>query len=313
MGYVAGIGGANIDLHGRADGAILLRDSNPGRLHLSMGGVVRNILENLVRLGVPVRLASVVGEDAYGEMLRRGCAALGMDISCLYTLPGQSSSCYISLLDDRGDMLVAMSDMHIVKQLNADFVMRCLPMLNEAELVVCDANLSPDALRCLAENCTRPLYLDPVSTRWAEGVRPVLGRFDTIKPNMLEMEVLAGRPIHNRADLDAACDAVLAAGVRQVFVSLGENGIYYKGPGGALYGTARRTDGTHGFAGPVNATGAGDATMAGIVYASLCGMAPEDALRFALGAGLVAVSSEDTINPAMSAGAIEQMIKEYLR
>lgn len=306
MGYVAGIGGANIDLHGRADGSIVLRDSNPGQLHLSMGGVLRNVLENLARLGVPVKLASVVGDDAYGGMLRAGCEALGMGTECLFTLPGQRSSCYISLLDGAGDMLVAMSDMHIIKQLDADFVRRCLPMLNGAELVVCDANLSPAALAYLAEHCTRPLYLDPVSTRWAETVRPVLGRLDTVKPNLLEMEVLAGMPIRSHADLDAACDRLLATGLRQVFVSLGADGIYYKGPGGALHGAAP------GFDRLVNATGAGDAAMAGIVWAALHKLPPRETLRCALAAALVAISGEDTINPAMSAGAIEQMKKEYL-
>ena len=267
---------------------------------------------------MPVRLASVVGGDEYGRMLREGCHRLGMDTECLVTLPNEHSSCYVSILDGSGDMLIAMSDMHIVKQLNEDFVRGCLPMLNAAELVVCDANLSPTAMRYLTGNCTRPLYLDPVSTRWAEAVRPVLGRFDTVKPNLLEMEVLAGMPIRSRAGLDAACDTVLAAGVRQVFVSLGENGLWYKGPGGALHGRAR------GFDRLVNATtikpaliqnettGAGDATMAGIVYAALHGMPPEDTLRFALGAGLLAVSGQDTINPAMSAGAVNTMIKEYL-
>lgn len=306
MGYVAGIGGANIDLHGAADGAVVLRDSNPGRMHLSMGGVMRNILENLARLGVPVKLASVVGEDGYGRMLREGCQNLGMDTEYLVSLPGEHSSCYVSILDGSGDMLIAMSDMHIIKQLNEDFVRGCLPMLNAAELVVCDANLSPAALSYLAEHCARPLYLDPVSTRWAEAVRPVLGRFDTVKPNLLEMEVLAGMPIRSRSDLDAACDRVLALGVRQVFVSLGANGVWYKGPGGALHGAA------HGFDKLVNATGAGDATMAGIVYAALHGFAPIDTLRFALGAGLLAVSGEDTINPAMNTDAVNTMIKEYL-
>lgn len=52
--------------------------------------------------------------------------------------------------------------------------------------------------------------------------------------------------------------------------------------------------------------------MAGIVYAALHGFAPGQALRFALGAGLLAISSEDTINPAMNINAVNNMIKEYL-
>ena len=48
-GYIAGIGGANVDIHGQSDAPIVMRDSNPGRLHLSAGGVCRNICDNLCR------------------------------------------------------------------------------------------------------------------------------------------------------------------------------------------------------------------------------------------------------------------------
>lgn len=306
MGYIAGIGGANVDIHGRADAPLVMRDSNPGTLHLSMGGVMRNILDNAQRLGSRAKIASVVGDDPYGRMLREGCAALGMDTEYLRVRPGHQSSSYISVLDDDGDMIVAMSDMHIVKELNGEFVMECLPMLNGAELVVCDGNLSSAALEALARHCTRPLYMDPVSTSWAKGVEPYLGAFDTIKPNRQEMEILAGMPIHTEEELDRACDLVLARGVRRVFVSLGRDGLYYKGPEGALRGQS------HGFCGCVNATGAGDSTMAGIVRASQLGYDAEKTLQTALGAGLVTISCDDTISPAMSMEAIEQMIKEYV-
>ena len=307
MGYVAGIGGANIDIHGRADGPIILRDSNPGCLHLTMGGVMRNILENLARLGVQVKPASVVGDDMYGGMLRTGCAQLGMDTEWLRTRPGSRSSSYISIMDDEGDMLVAMSDMHILKELDGSFVEECLSMLNGAELVVCDGNLSPAAIEYLTAHCTRPLYLDPVSTTWARALVPMVGKFDTIKPNLMEMEILAEMPIHTEADLNEACDRLLARGVRRIFVSRGKDGIFYKGPGGVLCGKAE------GFDRLVNATGAGDATMAGIVYASLHQQSEAETLRTALAAGLAAIASPDTISTRMSADHLEELKKEYLQ
>lgn len=55
MGYIAGIGGANMDIHGKSDRQLIMRDSNPGSLHTSLGGVCRNICENLARLGETVR------------------------------------------------------------------------------------------------------------------------------------------------------------------------------------------------------------------------------------------------------------------
>ena len=95
--YIAGIGGANVDIHGQSLSPIIMRDSNPGRLHLSMGGVTRNILDNLARLGQRCQLISAVGEDAYGHMLRTGCEQLGIGTQGLVTRPGASST-YISII-----------------------------------------------------------------------------------------------------------------------------------------------------------------------------------------------------------------------
>ena len=62
----------------------------------------------------------------------------------------------------------------------------------------------------------------------------------------------------------------------------------------------------------MNATGAGDATMAGIIHATLAGKSESEVLNFALGAGLVAIAAPDTINEAMSEQAVHTMIKEYV-
>ena len=306
MKFVAGIGGANVDLHGRANGPVLLRDSNPGHLHLSCGGVMRNILENLARLGVPTAIASAVGDDGYGRILADSCRQLGMDTRLLQGLPGQRSSCYVSILDDEGDMLVAMSDMEIIKGMGADFVAGALPVLNQAELVVCDANLSFEALRSLTENCTRPLFLDPVSTAWAGMMAPLAGRFDTLKPNRMELQALTGCDCSTRAGLEEGCCQLLKTGAKRVFVSLGAEGIYYRDCRGVQLHAASRP-----FPLLRNATGAGDAFLAGLVYGLAHRLGAERAVDCALAAGLLAVQSDLTINPDMSAEHLRLAIQEY--
>lgn len=191
MGYIAGIGGANMDIHGRSERQLVMRDSNPGTLHMSLGGVCRNICENLVRLGETVRLITVVGEDVHGRSILEGCRAVGIDMSAAQVIPGERSSSYISIMDGDGDMLLAMSDMHIIKRLSAQLVDASRDVLSGADLVVCDGNLSSATIERLTQVCTCPLYLDPVSTAWAREVRPFIGCFDTIKPNRMELETLA--------------------------------------------------------------------------------------------------------------------------
>ena len=96
-------------------------------------------------------------------------------------------------------------------------------------------------------------------------------------------------------------------GVRRVFVSLGRDGMYYRGPEGGIWGVSRPFDGM------VNATGAGDASMAGIIYATRQGYAADEILAFGMGAGMVAIASSDTISRDMSPAAIENMVKEYIK
>ena len=307
VGYIAGIGGANMDMHGKSERQLVMRDSNPGTLHMSLGGVCRNICENLARLGEDVRLITVVGDDVHGRSIIEGCREAGIDMSAARTLRGERSSSYISIMDGDGDMLLAMSDMHIIKQLNAQIVDECRDLLCGADMVVCDGNLSVKTIERLTQVCTRPLYIDPVSTAWAREVKPYIGCFDTVKPNRMELEALTDCPTDTPANIELACDILRGRGVRRVFVSLGRDGMLYRGPEGTLHGVSRAFDGM------VNATGAGDASMAGIVWASRRGLDAQRALHAAMAAGMVAIASYDTINRGMSPAAIENMIKEYIQ
>lgn len=307
MGYIAGIGGANMDIHGRSDQQLIMRDSNPGTLHMSLGGVCRNICENLARLGADVRLITVVGDDAHGRSIIEGCTEAGIDMSAARVLRGERSSCYISLMDGDGDMLLAMSDMHIIKKLNAQLVDASRDVLCGADMVVCDGNLSVKTIERLTQVCDRPMYIDPVSTAWARELKPFIGYFDTVKPNRMELAALTDCPVDTMQNLELACDILRGRGVRRVFVSLGRDGMFYKGPEGAMYGVSRP------YEGMVNATGAGDAAMAGIVWASREGLDAEATLHTAMAAGMVAISSPDTISREMSLTAIKKMIKEYIK
>ncbi len=102
-----------------------------------------------------------------------------------------------------------------------------------------------------------------------------------------------------------ACAELLARGVRRVAVSLGERGCYYADAEGRRIQRALR---------PVeimaNANGAGDAFMAGLVYGSVNGLDAEESISFALGAGVLSVSSELTINPAMSVENVRSLLEE---
>ncbi|MBR5741394.1 MAG: bifunctional hydroxymethylpyrimidine kinase/phosphomethylpyrimidine kinase, partial [Firmicutes bacterium] len=171
---------------------------------------------------------------------------------------------------------------------------------------VCDANPSPEALErfaALADGI--PLFADPVSAAKATRLLPILPRLTLIKPNVMELVRLTDLPCNSPETIAAAADSLLEKGTGAVCVSLGRDGCYYADRNGERFTLAIPPVEVMG-----NATGAGDAFLAAMIHATLKGLPPRDAVRFALGAGRLAVRSPETINPEMSESMIEKELNE---
>ena len=74
------IGGVNMDIWGRPDGALVMRDSTPGTVRMTPGGVGRNIAHNLCLLGMDVAFVTAMGDDLVGQALMASCTELGFDM-----------------------------------------------------------------------------------------------------------------------------------------------------------------------------------------------------------------------------------------
>jgi pseudouridine kinase len=305
---VVGVGAANVDVHGQSRKAIIMRDSNPGYMATSVGGVTRNILENLARQGLPVALLSASGDDLYGEKIVRDSTAAGIDMSHVLIKSGAASSSYIAILDERGDMLLGMSDMRIIEDLPTSYLDANADLLQNAEAIVCDACLPVQLLDYLISVTAgkTPVLIDPVSTAYARQMEPIVGKFYAIKPNEMELSILSGLPAETEPQIERACEALLNRGVQRIAVSRGEKGCYYADSmGNRLYRALRPVSQM------VNATGAGDAFMAGFTHALVNRLAVEDMLDYALASGITAIQSMTTINPDMSDALVRENRNRY--
>jgi len=74
------VGGANTDIVGHSYAALVQRDSNPGFVRISAGGVGRNVAENLARLRVSTHLVSAFGGDHNAAALAEQCEAVGIGL-----------------------------------------------------------------------------------------------------------------------------------------------------------------------------------------------------------------------------------------
>lgn len=296
--YVSVVGGVNVDIGGRSFGKLVANDSNPGTVQMSLGGVGRNIAHNMSLLGLDVRLVTAFGDDSNARKIADSCAALGIDISQSPVVPGGRTSTYLFINGPEGDMALAVSDMDIYRHLTPQVLSGRMRLLCGSEAVVIDTNIPEESVRFLAETCTAPIFADPVSTAKAGKLKPVLGRLHTLKPNRMEAELLSGVAITNRASLERAAGALLDTGLQRVFISLGADGVY-------AADHQKRALLPSPAASMVNTTGCGDAFMAALVWAHLRQADLEHAARAGLAASAIAMESQETINPQLSAQALE--------
>ena len=283
------IGGANTDICGRPERALVRHDSAPGRVSVRHGGVGRNIACDLARLGLRTRLVTALGDDGFGSSVREGCLSCGVDMSLTRSVPGARSSVYLYLSDEKGEMDAAVSDMEVMAALTPAYLRAHLSELDESDAVVLDGNLPEETIAFLCEKLRAPIIADPVSTAKAPRFASVLGRLAAIKPNLLEARALTGK----QSPEDCA-EALLRSGVGSVFLSLGAKGLLAASGEERVLLPCERTE-------LVNATGAGDAATAAVVWAMVRGLDLAAAARAAVLAGAIAAASEEASPPQLRA------------
>jgi pseudouridine kinase len=297
------IGGANVDIQGKPKGKLLMEDSNPGTINTSLGGVGSNIAHNIYMFDMDTRLITALGNDKEGLMVKDSARNLGIDMELSITSSEQRTSTYMYVLDENGEMVVAVSDMSIVSLLTPEYFKKLLTKIDHSPYTVIDANLPKTTIEYLANHLQKTkLVLDPVSITKAKRAQDVLNRFYSIKVNRLEAETLVGYSLDNEAAIISAGEALVARGVKKVFITMGANGVYYHDNDGGFFTKAPKCQ-------VVNATGAGDAFTAAMIYGFVEGLEKQNLVNFCIGASTVAISSNETIATNMSVETVMNLVQ----
>lgn len=287
--WVVVVGGANMDVVARTSAPLVPGTSNPGHTRISPGGVGRNIAACLGLLGAPVRLVSAVGDDAFGDEVLRVTAGCGADVDAVRRVPGATGT-YTAVLDDRGELLAAVSDMAVVDALELETV-----HLVDAALVVLDGNLAPaQAARVVraAAAAGVPLAFEPVSVAKAERLADLVHDLFLVTPNTDELAALTGRP---PGDWRSSVADLHDRGVEHVWLRHGAEGSWMCSGG---------HDPVHLPAVPatvVDVTGAGDAMLAAWIAAWLHGADAVEAAREGHRAAAATIASAHTVRPDLAA------------
>lgn len=305
--YVTVVGAANLDIQGFTEEKKLIqkKDSNPGEVKICLGGVGRNISENMARLGIDTKLITATGGDANSKRLLEECNQVGIDMEHVLVLPDANASIYLAIMDEDGDMAMALSDMHIMDRMTTEFIKGKSHILKNSEVIVIDTCVPRDVIEYILHTFKdSKILLDPVSIKKSRRVKDIIGGFHTIKLNRLEAEFfLSDMTIESHDDLPKLTQYFIDQGVQRVFITLGSEGVYYRDRdvGGLLPSPKIKV---------ANATGAGDAFMAGIIHGTLYDDPAVEIAKFSTAAAILTLQHQETVSPHMSTDNIHKIIKE---
>ena len=284
------VGGANIDMSATLNGAFIASDSNPGHVDIGYGGVARNIAHNLSLLGARTQLLTVFGGDLLGGLLHDYCKQQGIDVHLSERDSSLRSGIYLCINNHGGEMIAAVADTEAIRSITPEWLAKRIGEINMADYIVADTNITEDAILWLMGNVTAPLFIDGVSSTKAHRVVNALRRcklpyLHTLKLNL--KEALAVTETSTYAD---AAQQLINLGVAHVYITLGSEGVYCRNAAEEwLYPVLPGEI--------VNTTGAGDAFLAGVIYAHSKGIDFPQTAQYGLMAARATLMSPRAVNP----------------
>lgn len=264
------IGGSNVDYIATSRDKLQKRVSNIGEVSISFGGVMRNIAENLARLGNKIDFITAIGEDANGKEMRNELIKLGINVITPKT--EYPSGSYVAINDVNHDMVDAICDNRIIRDLSTEFLKSQHDLIASHEYVIMDANISEEAINYLFNTYpSKKFIVEAISPSKVLKFKNYLDKLFLIKCNIHEARMLMGIDLMEK-DL---VSGLLARGVKNVVVSHGAHDVYF----GENY---RRVDlvKVNEVKEFENTTGCGDALTSGVIDYFLRGKKLKEAVAF---------------------------------
>jgi len=259
------VGAANVDITGFTKDKLILNDSNIGKMETSPGGVGRNIAENLHKLDFDVNLVSIFGDDPLSEYIKKSCIDKGIKIDNSFFLNNASAATFIAILNEQNDLAVGIAAMDIYERISEDKMKDKLQSIVNHDYVVLETNYPSHILKQIVSyKSSAKFILDTVSGDKALRAKNILSEIFILKTNLPEAQILSGLQAETDDDLKKIVSYFIKKGVKNVFITLGKEGV--------IYGNEKLIKKQNPIeADVINTVGAGDAFVSGLIYAEAKG------------------------------------------
>ncbi len=289
--HVAVIGSAQIDLVMRVDRVPEAGETlTGGEFSMVPGGKGANQAVALGRLGAEVVFIGRVGQDPFGDTLLMSLQKSGVNISHVVRDQTASTGTTLILVDRQGENTM-VPDYGANMQLCSEDLDRAASSIGKADLILLQFEV-PEEVNLhaisIAEKYGVPVVINPAPT--LPSSLDVLKRSNMITPNLVEAEALAGLDGYAADPEDSKLKRAIRAaeflsntGVEKIVVTLGNSGsLFHSEKEHKTFGTFRTEQ--------IDATGAGDAFTAALVFGIASARSVEESVVLASATAALSIS-----------------------
>jgi len=280
------VGSINLDLVAGASRIPLAGETVSAKtFNIFPGGKGANQAFAAARLGAPVSMIGMLGNDTFGVQLRASLEASGVDTKAVGVVPESSGLALITTTENGENAIVVVGGANAY--LSAGDLDKHIDVIRSAGIILTQLEIPLETVEHLAAVAQReniPLILDPAPARPLPA--SLLGGVEWLTPNETEtcslLRLSTGElPVDS---LEDAARQLMHSGSRNILIKLGPRGCYL-----AL------ADGTRillpAYSVPaVDTTGAGDAFNGAFAVALLQGETPVASATWASAVAAISVT-----------------------
>lgn len=267
------------------------------------GGKGANQAVACARLGAETHMLGRVGNDVFSGALRESLSTAGVNIAGVASCEGPSGIAAIAVNDAGENTIVIIAGANA--SLGQEDLTRLEALLPRAQVLLLQLEVPLESVIAAAQAAQRQgvtVILDPAPARILPNV--LLQASTIITPNETEAALLVGFPLITEQDVERAALELLRRGVKHVVIKRGAQGAYWhNGIVGMLLPSF-----------PVKAVdtvAAGDAFNGGLATALQAGRRFEEALRWGLAAGALAVTKPGAQQAMPSRAELQALLATF--
>jgi len=298
MKKVLVIGSLNMDLSVRLNTMPLVGETILGKsLNYIAGGKGANQAASIGKLGGSVTMLACVGDDGFGKVEIDTLSSLKVDTSRIKVKKDIPTGTALIYVDDNGNnsivVIAAAND-----YCDIDYIRENEDLLKESDYILMQQEIPYESVEYVAKKAKelgKTVILNPAPARQLSD--ELLSNIDYLTPNETELMKITSLSCNDDKEIEKACKYLLEKGVKNVIVTLGENGSMLVNKDVVEKISAFKVK-------SIDTTAAGDCFNGALATALSKGDSLKEAIKFASKAAAISVTRKGAISSLPSLNEI---------